>query len=66
MTKTAPPAGELAGGVKAKDSKVGSGPAAKKGDTVHMRYVGKLEDGSVFDSNTKGKPVSVFEELTTT
>ena len=51
---------ELAGGVKAKDTKAGTGPAAKKGDTVYMRYTGKLEDGSVFDSNAKGKPVSFF------
>lgn len=49
---------ELAGGVKALDKTIGTGPEAKKGDTVSMRYVGKLEDGNVFDSNMKGKPVS--------
>ncbi|KAF9012431.1 hypothetical protein BDQ17DRAFT_1419824 [Cyathus striatus] len=47
---------ELAGGVKFKDAKVGSGPTAKKGNTVSMRYIGKLTNGKVFDSNTKGKP----------
>ncbi|KAF7790416.1 hypothetical protein EIP86_001371 [Pleurotus ostreatoroseus] len=47
---------ELAGGVKVLDHKIGSGPEAKKGDTVAMRYVGKLTNGKVFDSNTKGKP----------
>ncbi|KAJ6594017.1 hypothetical protein B0H19DRAFT_1215860 [Mycena capillaripes] len=47
---------EIAGGVKIKDTKVGTGPAAKKGNTVSMRYIGKLQNGKVFDSNTKGKP----------
>ncbi|KAK7053399.1 peptidylprolyl isomerase fpr3 [Paramarasmius palmivorus] len=48
---------ELPGGLKVKDSKVGTGPAAKKGQTLGMRYIGKLQNGKVFDSNTKGKPV---------
>ncbi|KAL2352099.1 hypothetical protein BJ546DRAFT_238735 [Cryomyces antarcticus] len=44
-------------GVKIDDKKLGTGPAAKKGDRVGMRYIGKLEkDGKVFDSNKKGKP----------
>jgi len=47
---------EVAGGVKIKDTKVGTGPAAKKGNTVSMRYIGKLQSGKIFDSNTKGKP----------
>ncbi|KAJ7901953.1 hypothetical protein B0H14DRAFT_2669245 [Mycena olivaceomarginata] len=47
---------EVAGGVKIKDTKVGTGPAAKKGNTVSMRYIGKLQNGKTFDSNTKGKP----------
>ncbi|KAJ6499186.1 hypothetical protein C8R45DRAFT_981442 [Mycena sanguinolenta] len=47
---------EVAGGVKVKDTKVGTGPAAKKGHTVSMRYIGKLQSGKIFDSNTKGKP----------
>ncbi|KAF2147459.1 uncharacterized protein K452DRAFT_218111 [Aplosporella prunicola CBS 121167] len=45
-------------GVKVDDKKLGSGPAAKKGDRVGMRYIGKLENGKVFDSNKKGKPFS--------
>ncbi|PPJ53870.1 hypothetical protein CBER1_03238 [Cercospora berteroae] len=46
-------------GVKIDDRKVGSGPAAKAGDRVGMRYIGKLEkDNKVFDSNKKGKPFS--------
>ena len=49
---------ELEGGVQIKDVKVGNGPGAHKGQSVKMRYIGKLTDGKVFDSNTKGKPVS--------
>ena len=48
---------ELAGGVQAVDHKVGTGRQAKKGDLVSMRYIGKLTNGKVFDSNTKGQPV---------
>lgn len=48
---------ELASGLKIQDAKVGDGPQAKSGMRVNMRYVGKLPDGKVFDSNTKGKPV---------
>jgi len=37
-------------GVTVDDKKLGSGPAAKKGDKVSMRYIGKLEkDKKVFD-----------------
>ncbi|KAL2012018.1 hypothetical protein VTN00DRAFT_4736 [Thermoascus crustaceus] len=43
-------------GVKIDDKKLGKGPAAKEGNTVSMRYIGKLEDGKVFDANKKGKP----------
>ncbi|KAI0633471.1 hypothetical protein C8Q77DRAFT_1115145 [Trametes polyzona] len=46
----------LQGGVKVVDHKVGTGPQAKAGDMVSMRYIGKLESGKVFDQNTKGKP----------
>jgi len=47
---------ELEGGLQAKDVKVGNGPGAQKGQSVKMRYIGKLTNGKVFDSNTKGKP----------
>ncbi|RDB24806.1 hypothetical protein Hypma_007791 [Hypsizygus marmoreus] len=47
---------EVAGGIKVLDSKVGTGPTAKKGNTVRMRYIGKLTTGKVFDKNVKGKP----------
>ena len=36
-------------GVKIDDKKLGTGPAAKKGSKVGMRYIGKLKDGKVFD-----------------
>ena len=36
-------------GVRIDDKKLGKGPAAKSGYTVAMRYIGKLEDGKVFD-----------------
>ncbi|EIW62941.1 uncharacterized protein TRAVEDRAFT_26444 [Trametes versicolor FP-101664 SS1] len=46
----------VAGGVKLVDNKTGTGPQAKTGDMVSMRYIGKLENGKIFDQNTKGKP----------
>lgn len=36
-------------GVTIDDKKLGKGPAAKKGNKVGMRYIGKLQDGKVFD-----------------
>ncbi|KAJ0166530.1 Uncharacterized protein CTA2_6954 [Colletotrichum tanaceti] len=45
-------------GVTIDDRKVGSGRAVKSGDTVGVRYIGKLDDGKVFDANKKGKPFS--------
>ena len=45
-------------GVIIDDRKPGSGQAAKNGDRISMRYIGKLEDGKQFDSNKKGKPFS--------
>jgi len=49
---------QLEGGVQVKDVKPGEGPGVQKGQSVKMRYIGKLTDGKVFDQNTKGKPVS--------
>ncbi|KIX98301.1 uncharacterized protein Z520_05602 [Fonsecaea multimorphosa CBS 102226] len=45
-------------GVTVDDRKLGSGPAAKKGSRLEMRYIGKLDNGKVFDSNKSGKPFS--------
>lgn len=37
--------------LKITDVKVGTGPAAKKGDTIVLHYIGKLKDGKKFDSS---------------
>lgn len=47
---------ELAGGVKIRDVKAGDGKTAKNGAKVSMRYIGKLQNGKIFDQNVKGKP----------
>ncbi|KAL8848543.1 MAG: hypothetical protein Q9221_006432 [Calogaya cf. arnoldii] len=46
----------LQGGVKIDDKKLGKGPACKKGNKIGMRYIGKLQDGKVFDANKSGAP----------
>ncbi|KAK3382923.1 hypothetical protein B0T24DRAFT_27714 [Lasiosphaeria ovina] len=45
-------------GVTIDDRKVGTGRTVKSGDKVGMRYIGKLQNGKVFDSNKKGAPFS--------
>lgn len=52
------PTKTLLGGVITEDRKVGSGKAAKLGQKVGIRYIGKLKNGKVFDKNTLGKPFS--------
>jgi FK506-binding nuclear protein len=48
---------ELANGIAIEDYKVGSGPKAKNGTKLGIRYIGKLDKNSQeFDKNTKGKP----------
>lgn len=49
-------------GVLIDDRKLGKGPAAKKGSKVGMRYIGKLEDGKVFDGTSLNNP-SPFHPL---
>ncbi|KAG8704857.1 peptidylprolyl isomerase fpr4 [Ceratobasidium sp. 395] len=44
----------LPGGVIIEDKTIGTGPAAKAGKKIGMRYIGRLKNGKVFDSNTKG------------
>jgi len=46
----------LAGGLAIRDAKTGTGKSAKKGDQLSMRYIGKLENGKIFDKNTGGSP----------
>lgn len=50
------PTKTLLGGVITEDRKLGSGKAAKSGNKVGIRYIGKLKNGKVFDKNTSGKP----------
>ena len=42
-------------GVKVTITQEGTGAAAKSGDTVAMNYIGRLADGTVFDSNVDPK-----------
>ncbi|KDR75777.1 hypothetical protein GALMADRAFT_248463 [Galerina marginata CBS 339.88] len=46
----------VAGGIIIQDAKIGTGPMAKKGNAVRMRYIGKLTNGKEFDRNVSGKP----------
>jgi FK506-binding nuclear protein len=47
--KEAPKGPRNVSGVTVDDKKEGKGKAAKKGDRVEMRYIGKLKNGKVFD-----------------
>lgn len=44
-------------GVKIDDRKAGTGRTAKSGDKVGMRYIGKLDNGKVFDCKSRAPPV---------
>ncbi|KAG0297359.1 peptidylprolyl isomerase fpr4 [Linnemannia gamsii] len=46
----------LPNGLVIEDTKVGEGARAKSGKKIGMRYIGRLENGKVFDKNTSGKP----------
>ncbi|KAH9902190.1 hypothetical protein F4778DRAFT_736652 [Xylariomycetidae sp. FL2044] len=52
------PSVKVVQGVTVDDRKIGTGRTVKKGNRVEVRYIGKLQDGKVFDSNKKGKPFS--------
>ncbi len=43
--------------LKIEDLVVGTGAAAKKGDTVSVQYTGWLENGTKFDSSVGGAPI---------
>ncbi|KAF4122413.1 FK506-binding nuclear protein [Geosmithia morbida] len=45
-------------GVTIDDRNPGTGRTVKNGDTVGVRYIGKLANGQQFDANKKGKPFS--------
>ncbi|KAG7437876.1 FK506-binding protein 4 [Fusarium oxysporum f. sp. raphani] len=45
-------------GVTIDDRTIGNGRTVKNGDTVGVRYIGKLQNGKQFDANKKGKPFS--------
>jgi FK506-binding nuclear protein len=49
---------KVVNGVTVEDKKSGTGAIAKNGSKLDMRYIEKLKNGKVFDSNTKGKPFS--------
>ena len=52
----------LSGNLQVKDLKLGTGTTAKLNSTVSVTYVGKLVNGTVFDSSAidnHGKPVSL-------
>ncbi|KAK3815298.1 MAG: hypothetical protein J3Q66DRAFT_314478 [Benniella sp.] len=46
----------LPSGLIIEDVKPGDGPRAKSGKKIGMRYIGRLENGKVFDKNVSGKP----------
>ena len=54
--KKKPAVKTLPGGVIVEDKTVGTGPVAKRGQKVGVRYIGKLKNGKVFDKNTSGRP----------
>ncbi|KAJ9477148.1 FK506-binding nuclear protein [Pseudozyma hubeiensis] len=47
---------KLPSGLVIEEKSAGSGPPCKSGQKVGMRYVGKLQNGKVFDQCTSGKP----------
>lgn len=49
---------KLPSGLIMEDNIIGTGPKAKAGKKVSVRYIGKLTNGKTFDSNTKGAPFS--------
>ncbi|KAM0437720.1 hypothetical protein ACHAPT_002085 [Fusarium lateritium] len=52
----AAPGVKVVQGVTVDDRTIGNGRTVKNGDTVGVRYIGKLQNGKQFDANKKGKP----------
>jgi len=46
-----PKAAQYPPGLGVEDTKLGTGPECKKGDSCKVRYVGTLDDGTEFDRN---------------
>ena len=47
-------------GLQLLDSTLGTGETAQSGDVVSVHYVGKLADGTIFDSSRKRQQPFVF------
>lgn len=45
-------------GLVMQDEVVGTGPAAKAGDTITANYTGKLDNGTVFDTSVGRGPIT--------
>ncbi|KAJ3341760.1 peptidylprolyl isomerase fpr4 [Gonapodya sp. JEL0774] len=56
VARQSPKAKTLPSGLVIEDVTVGEGARAKPGKTASVRYIGRLQSGKVFDSNTNGKP----------
>lgn len=52
---------KVVNGVKIEDKKIGEGPAAKAHHRVEMRYIGKLDDGKVFDCELPRRAVYICQ-----
>ena len=48
----------LPSGLEIEDLSVGTGPRARAGKRIGIRYIGRLENGTVFDKNTDGAAFS--------
>ena len=53
-TTTAPQETLIVGDLVVEDLVVGDGPVAEAGDTVNVHYVGRLQNGTQFDSSYDG------------
>ncbi|MBI4407901.1 MAG: FKBP-type peptidyl-prolyl cis-trans isomerase [Candidatus Kerfeldbacteria bacterium] len=50
-------------GLQFEDTLVGSGQAAKSGDTVEVHYTGSLDDGTIFDSSVQRAPFTFHLDM---
>ncbi|KAI8372720.1 uncharacterized protein BYT42DRAFT_577760 [Radiomyces spectabilis] len=47
---------KLQNGLVLQDVEAGEGRSAKKGNRIGIRFIGKLQNGKIFDKNVEGKP----------